>query len=66
MTHNDINIIIDGSHFLVGIMKNAWEVILSIFVVETVFYLQRKLLYRWWKPKKNKTKQNNKRYCICQ
>ena len=43
----DIHIIIDGSHFLVGIMKIACMVILSIFHVETVFYLQRKLLYLW-------------------
>ena len=47
MTHNDGHIIIHGSHFLVGIMEVAGAVILSIFNAETVFYLQRKLLY-WW------------------
>ena len=52
MTHNDIHIIIDGSYFLVELVKVAWEVILSLFHVKTVFYLQRKLLYQWWKPKK--------------
>ena len=61
---NDIHIIIDGSHFLVGIMKVAWEFILSIFHVEMVFYLLRKLLYGWWKPenikKKNKKKTKKK------
>ena len=32
MTHIDIHIIIDGSHCLVGIMKVAWEVILTDFI----------------------------------
>ena len=36
MTHIDIHIIINGSHCLVGIMKVAWEVILSIFHVESL------------------------------
>ena len=40
--HSNIHIIIDGSHCLVGIKKVALEVILSIFLIETVFYMQRR------------------------
>ena len=44
VTYNDIHIIIDGLQILVGIMRVAWEDILSIFHVETVFFLQEKFL----------------------
>ena len=37
----------------------GWKVIPSIFHVETDFYLQRKLLYRWRKPKKKINKYKN-------
>ena len=33
LTQNNIHIITDGSHFFVGIMKNAWKIILSTFHV---------------------------------
>ena len=65
MTHNNIHIIISCSHFLVGIMIIAWEVILNIFHVETVFYLQKKVIVPVVKTKKKK-KQKKTTYWACQ
>ena len=45
--YNDIHITIDGSHFLVGIIESCMKGYSKHFHVETVFYMQGKLLYRW-------------------
>ena len=57
MTHIDIHIIIDGSHYLVGIMKVAWEIILSIFVKTTTTNTTTKTQQKQTNKQTNKQQQ---------